>query len=139
MPGGEFAALGDGALGGAQGDQVQAFQLVAQVAPGVAGLGLGDAEQQQGQPAQLDVGLDALLLVVVDRAQVEGGLDVAEAAKAESSRLLKVLGGRTSGWWPGLAASDPEVRAKPRWMDIHACVASVRLPKLGQSEASWPR
>ncbi|HEY3033725.1 MAG TPA: hypothetical protein VGJ54_03605 [Streptosporangiaceae bacterium] len=28
VPGGQLAALGDGALGGAQGDQVQAFELV---------------------------------------------------------------------------------------------------------------
>src|ERR1035441_6440270 len=81
MPGGELAALGDGALGGAKGDQVQALELVADVAPGVAEPDLGDSQQQQqGQPAQLDVGPDALVLVVVYGPQVDGGLQVAEAA-----------------------------------------------------------
>jgi hypothetical protein len=47
----------------------------------VAGQGvLGDPDQQQRQPAQQHVGADALLLAVVDRAQLEVGLHVAPAA-----------------------------------------------------------
>jgi hypothetical protein len=48
---------------------VHPVEFVAQVAPGVAGGVLGDADEQQGEPAQLDVGADAVLAVVVDRSQ----------------------------------------------------------------------
>ncbi len=40
---GEFAALSDVAVAGGEGDQVHAFEFVADVAPGVADGGLGDA------------------------------------------------------------------------------------------------
>src|SRR5512144_3382742 len=50
----ELGALGDGALVGRERDEVHAVKLVAQVAPGVAGGGLGDAQQQQREPAELD-------------------------------------------------------------------------------------
>ena len=55
------------AVGGGEGDQVHAVEFVAEVAPGVAGgvVGVvGDADQQQRQPAQLDVGADAVFAVV---------------------------------------------------------------------------
>ena len=64
----EFGALGDGALAGGERDEVHAVELVADVAPAVCGLGLGDAQQQQRQPADLDVRLDAVLAAVVDGA-----------------------------------------------------------------------
>ena len=63
-----------------QGDLVHPVELVAEVAPGVAGVGLGDADEEQGQPAQQDVGADAAFEVVVDGAQVEGGLHVPPAS-----------------------------------------------------------
>ena len=75
-----LGALCDVAVGGGEGDQVHAVEFVAQGAPGVAGGGFGDAHQQQRQPAQLDVGADAVLAVVVDRAQPEAALAVAPAA-----------------------------------------------------------
>ena len=43
LGGGEFGALRDGAFVGLEGDEVQAVELVAQVAPGVVCFGLGDA------------------------------------------------------------------------------------------------
>jgi len=81
-------ALGLGELGGlperpgragkrAQGEQVQ---LVGDLGPRDAGSGLRDADQQQGQPAQDDVGADAFFLAMVDRAQVDDLLEVAPAA-----------------------------------------------------------
>lgn len=88
VSGGELAALGDGAFGGAHGDQVQPFEFVAEVAPGVAGLELGDAQQQEREPDQLHVGLDAGLRVVMDGAQVDGGLDVAETSLGFVERLV---------------------------------------------------
>ena len=45
---------------------MHAVEFVAQVAPGVAGAGFGDADEQQCQPTQLDVSADAVLAVVVD-------------------------------------------------------------------------
>ena len=58
---------------------------------------LGDPDQQQRQPAQQDVGADAVLLAVVDGAQVEGGLHVAPAALDLEQLLVAerdVLGGQ---------------------------------------------
>jgi hypothetical protein len=46
VPGGELAALGDGAFDCAQGDEVQAFEFVAGVAPGVGEFDLGDADEE---------------------------------------------------------------------------------------------
>jgi hypothetical protein len=44
------------------------------------GLVLGDADQQQREPAEDDVGADAVFLAVADGAQVQRGLHVAPAA-----------------------------------------------------------
>ena len=62
---------------GADGDAVE---LAAQFGPGgVAGV-LGDAGEQEGEPAQDDVGADPLLFPVVDRAEVDDLLHVSPAA-----------------------------------------------------------
>src|SRR5512143_821134 len=61
--------LGDATCLGGQGDQMHPVEFVAQVEQGVAGRVLGDADEQQAEPAQLDVGADAVLAVVVDRSQ----------------------------------------------------------------------
>src|SRR3954465_673402 len=53
-------ALRDGARAGGEGDEVQPVELVVQGAPGLSGAGLGHADEQQGQPAELDVGADAV-------------------------------------------------------------------------------
>ena len=42
--------------------------------------GLGDTDEQQGEPAEQDVGADAVFQAVVDRAQVEHRFHVAPAA-----------------------------------------------------------
>jgi hypothetical protein len=52
--------------------RVHAVEFVADVAPGVAGGVLDHPQEQQRQPAQLDVGADAVLAVVEHRAQPEG-------------------------------------------------------------------
>jgi len=59
---------------------VHPLEFVADVASGVGGGVLDHAEQEQGEPAQLDVGADPVLAVVEDRAQAEGALHVAPAA-----------------------------------------------------------
>src|SRR3954451_2168945 len=68
VPGGERGALGDLAVAGGEGDRVRRVELVARVAPGVAGGVLHKVVQQEGDPAELDVGADAVLAVVEDRA-----------------------------------------------------------------------
>ena len=44
--------------------QVQLVELPGEAAPGLAGGGLGDPDQEQGQPAEQDVGPDAILSAV---------------------------------------------------------------------------
>jgi len=65
---GERGSLGDLAVVGGEGDQVHAVEFMPGVAPGVAGGVLDDPDQQQGEPAQLDVGTDPVLPVVEHRA-----------------------------------------------------------------------
>ena len=66
--------LRDLAVGGGQGDEVHPLEYVANVAPGVVGGVLYDADQEQGEPAQLDVGADAVFAVVEHRPQDENVL-----------------------------------------------------------------
>jgi hypothetical protein len=95
LPAGEGGALRDAPVGGGQGDQVHAVEFVAQVAPGVAGAGFGDPDEQQCQPTQLDVGADAVFAVVVDRAQPEAGFAVTPATL--DGEQLFVGGGQVLG------------------------------------------
>src|SRR6185312_5810234 len=95
LPAGDGGALRDLPVGCGQGDQVHAVEFVAQVAPGVAGGGFGDAEQQQREPAQLHVGADAVLAVVVDGTKPQGALAVSPAA-FDGDELL-VGGGQIGG------------------------------------------
>src|SRR5687767_16002073 len=57
--------------GAGEGAQVESVELAADPGPGVAGGGLGDADEQKSEPAQQDVGADAFLEPVVDRPQVD--------------------------------------------------------------------
>ena len=68
LAGCEQGALSDCAVVSGQGHQVQPLELMAEVASGVLGPVLGHPDQQQGQPAEHDVGPDPLLLAVVHRA-----------------------------------------------------------------------
>src|SRR6266851_1205168 len=52
----------------------------AKVRPGVAAGVLGDAGEEEGQPAQEDVGADAVFPAVVDGAEVDDLLHVAPSA-----------------------------------------------------------
>src|SRR5688500_11289826 len=78
VEGGEDVALGLGEVGGLTegagragvGDGVQALELGAQAVPGLAGGLLGDADQEQGEPAQQDVSADTVLAAVVDRPKI---------------------------------------------------------------------
>jgi hypothetical protein len=85
---GEDGALGvawlgrllDGAGGAVEGDEGQSLQLGRDPPPALIGGALGDPDQQEGEPADDDVRLDAVLEPVEDGAQLERGLQVAEGA-----------------------------------------------------------
>src|SRR3954468_6437172 len=93
---GEPRGLLDGAVGAGEGDEVQASEFERDSSPGVAGLALADADQQQRQPADQHVRADAVLEAVKDRAQFERGFEIAEAAFGFEQVLVAecdVLGG----------------------------------------------
>jgi hypothetical protein len=77
---GWLGGLGDGSSGALQGDGVQAAQVEGDPPPGQPGAASGDADQQQGRPAEQDVGADAGLDAVEHWPQLHRGLQVAEAA-----------------------------------------------------------
>jgi hypothetical protein len=62
---------------------------VAGVAPVVADGVLHDPEEQQREPAELDVAADPVLAVVEDRSKTERALEVAPAASDTQSRLRR--------------------------------------------------
>jgi hypothetical protein len=68
---GDLGALPEGAGGAGEGAQVQALQFVTGRWPGLCGGGLGDADEQQGQPAQRQAGPDAFLAAVIGRPRVD--------------------------------------------------------------------
>jgi hypothetical protein len=80
VAGGERGALGDLAVAGGEGDQVHPVEFLTQGVPGLPGGVLDDPQQEQREPAELDVGADAVLAVVEDRPQREGALHVSPAA-----------------------------------------------------------
>jgi hypothetical protein len=66
---------------------LDAGESVADRAPGLAGTEPSDADDHQREEADEDVRADAVLAAVVDGAQQDRALEVAEAASA-SSRFL---------------------------------------------------
>ena len=95
LAGGGHRALGDAAVAGLEGDQVHAVELVADVAPGVLRLVLDGADEQEREPAELDVGADAVFAVVEDRPQPQRPLQV-PPAPLDLVELL-VGGGQVGG------------------------------------------
>ncbi len=94
---GERGGLLDGAVGPLEGDEVQALEFERDPPPGLFGLAFGDADEQQREPADQDVRADAVLEAVKDGAQLERGLEVAEAAFGFEQVLVAerdVLGGQ---------------------------------------------
>src|SRR6266536_1023031 len=80
LAGCELGALVAGAGGAGESSEVEALELVAEVAPGLAGGALGDADEQQGEPAEQHVGADPLFLAVVDGPQLQRCLQIAPCA-----------------------------------------------------------
>ena len=85
---GEDGVLGVGRPGGLldgaglalEGDEVESLQFGRDPSPALAALAFGDPDQQQREPADDDVGADAVFEPVEDGAQLQGGLQVAEGA-----------------------------------------------------------
>src|SRR5665213_3663507 len=71
LTGGGGRPLGHASFGRLHGDEMHAVELVADVAPGVAGAVLDDPHEQQPEPAELDVASDPVLTVMEDRTQPE--------------------------------------------------------------------
>src|SRR4029450_1032242 len=69
LRGGELGALAEGPGGACEGADLDPVQFAAQGGPGGGAGSLDDPGEQQRQPAQGDVGADALLQPVGDRAQ----------------------------------------------------------------------
>jgi hypothetical protein len=84
---GRWGGLLDGAGGAFQRDEVETLQLGRDPPPALVGRALGDPDQEQGEPADDDVGPDAVLEPVEDGAQLERGLQVAKERSA-SRRFL---------------------------------------------------
>jgi hypothetical protein len=63
---GELGALPECAGGASEGSDVDAGELAAQFGPGLAGGVLGDPGQEEDEPAEDDVGADAVFSAVVD-------------------------------------------------------------------------
>src|SRR5208337_2428021 len=109
----DLGALAEGAGGAGERADVDAAELAAQFRPGGSARVLGDAGQEEGEPAEDDVGADAFFLAVVDRAQVDDLLHVAPAALDFQELLIAqrdVLGGHLGIGGPEQAAGgDPQV------------------------------
>ena len=93
---GQLGALPERAGGAGEGAQVNAVEFAAHDRPGACGGVLGGAGEEEGEPAQQDVGADALFEPVVDRAQVQDGFHVPPAAFDFQELLVAdgdVLGG----------------------------------------------
>jgi hypothetical protein len=77
---GEGRGLLDRAGGPGERDELQPLELGAKPPPAAAGLALGNADEQEREPADHDVGADPLLQAVEDRADPQRPLQVAEGA-----------------------------------------------------------
>jgi len=96
---------------------VQAFQVGADDRPGLGGGGLGDADQQQGQPAEQDVGVDAVFEVVVDRRRSRVGFMSGQPRVPRHVQLDVLADPQPGGTAP---LSHPgRLATLRRWIDRH--------------------
>jgi hypothetical protein len=72
--------LHDGAGRSGEGHLGDSSELPVDVSPGLAAAAFGDAGQEQGQPADQDVGADAVFEAVEHWPEQQGGFEVPEAA-----------------------------------------------------------
>src|SRR5207244_403667 len=80
---GDLGALAEGPGGTGEGAGLDPVELAAQFGPGAVGGVLGDAGEEQGEPAQDDVGADPFFLAVIDGPQVDDLLQLGDHAGAD--------------------------------------------------------
>jgi hypothetical protein len=68
---GEFGRLPERAGRSGEGDGVDPVEVGADLWPGQCGGGLGDSDEEQGEPAEQDMSADTVFEPVVDRSQVQ--------------------------------------------------------------------
>jgi hypothetical protein len=71
---GDVGALPEGAGGAGEGADADPLQFAAHGGPCLPGVVLGDADEQEREPAEQDVRADALFEPVAGRPQVQDGL-----------------------------------------------------------------
>ena len=98
----------DGAGRAGEGDLGLAVHLVADAVPCLLGALLGDADQQQREPADEHVGPDAVFQAVEHRAQQQGGFEVPEPALGLQQVLVR---GRDFGRGQVLVGGGQQVLA----------------------------
>src|SRR5665213_2400737 len=79
LTGGGGRPLGHPSFGRLHGDEMHAVELVADVAPGVAGAVFDDPYEEQSEPAELDVASDPVLPMMEDGTESERSLHVPPA------------------------------------------------------------
>ncbi len=124
VPGGlgQFGALPECPGGPGESTQVDPAEFAAHHRPGLPGRVLGDADEQQRQPAQQDVGADPFFEPVVDGPQVQDGFHV------RSERALRPLLGylRGIGIVPAAEAAVPETAGEVLLARFAAYLAGER-------------
>ncbi|CCM63437.1 hypothetical protein BN381_220011 [Candidatus Microthrix parvicella RN1] len=79
MGGAGCGAPPNGARSSGERAEVHLVELVADVGPRLVGAGLDDPDVEEGEPAQDDMGSDAVFEPVVDGPEVQRGFHVAPA------------------------------------------------------------
>src|SRR5512135_2811394 len=126
-----LAATQFGAVGGGEGDQVHAVGFMPDVAPGAVGGVLDDPDQQQGEPAQLDVGADPVLPVVEHRPERERALHVLPPA-LDGDELL-VRGGQIL-WRERLVVGAQQPLAVQAGLPADRGLVDPQQPGLGAAQ-----
>ena len=127
--------MGDLAGVGGQGDQVHPVEFAAGVAPGVAGGVLDHPQEQQREPAQLDVGADAVFAVVEHRAQPERAVEVAPAA-LDGQELL-VGSGEVVGGQRGVGGAQQPLAVQVRLALDRGLVGVGNVSGVGNSASTF--
>jgi len=121
---------------------VHPIELVTDIAPGVAGTVLDDADEQQPEPAELDVGTDPVLAVMEHRPEPQRSFHVAPAPEG---RKFTITEGRCTSNWAGspsseqrCAGSSSGLEASVRSFRVLVVLVALRERECGTEEAEGP-
>jgi hypothetical protein len=132
LAGGGGSAAPDGAGGPGEGAQVHPVEFVTQVPPRVAGGLLGDMDQRQVEPAQHDMGADAVLEAVKHGAQFEGGLHVPPATfDFEEMLVAQRRCPPRTGWGRWCASKEAAIEA---FLGAHGGPVDAQQPAGGAAQ-----